>query len=125
MLAWAVMKGLRAEEICRLDGLCDTLDQRERVGFGWPTLFTVHGIRRRNYANSISDIEPPGGIIGMTASSFGITTSISTGPGVANASFIVLARSFDFSIRKPRAPYASASLTKFGTDIAEYEYRSA
>src|SRR6266851_4931912 len=60
--------------------------KRKRVGFGWPTLFTVHG-KRRNYANSISDIEPPGGIIGMTASSFGITTSISTGPGVANASF--------------------------------------
>src|SRR5713226_7228804 len=77
------------------------------------------------YANNISDIAPPGGIIGITASSLGITTSISTGPGVANASFIVLARSFDFSMRKPRAPYASASLTKFGTDIAEYEYRSA
>jgi len=54
---------------------------------------------RRSY-----DIAPPGGIIGITASSLGITTSISTGPGVLKASFIVRARSLCFSIRKPRAP---------------------
>src|ERR1700728_618580 len=70
-------------------------------------------------AKSISDIEPPGGIIGITASSLGITTSMSTGPGVAKASAMMRERSFDFSMRKPLAPYASASLTKFGTDIAE------
>ena len=56
------------------------------------------------HANSISDIAPPGGIIGITASSLGITTSISTGPGVLKASFIVRASSLCFSIRKPRAP---------------------
>src|SRR5277367_2059390 len=56
------------------------------------------------YAKSISDIEPPGGIIGITASSFGITTSISTGPGVAKASAMMRERSFAFSIRKPLAP---------------------
>src|SRR6266851_626163 len=121
MLAWAVMKGLRAEGICRLDGLCDTLDQTKEGRLWMADPLHSSWERRRNYANSISDIEPPGGIIGMTASSFGITTSISTGPGVANASFIVRARSLDFSILKPLAPYASASLTKFGTDIAEYE----
>ena len=60
-----------------------------------------------------------GGIIGITASSFGITTSISTGPGVAKASAMMRERSSAFSMRNPLAPYASASLTKFGTDIAE------
>src|SRR5713226_3649889 len=103
MLAWAVMKGLRAEEICRMDGLCDTLDQPKEGRLWMADPLHSSWETRRNYANSISDIEPPGGIIGMTASSFGITTSISTGPGVANASFIVLARSFDFSILKPLA----------------------
>ncbi len=76
-------------------------------------------LKTQSYANNISDMPPPGGIIGITASSLGITTSINTGPGVANASFMVLARSLVFSTRKPCAPYASASLTKFGTDIAE------
>lgn len=56
-----------------------------------------------NQANSISDIDPPGGIIGITASSLGITTSIRTGPGVSNACFIVAARSAGLSILKPVA----------------------
>src|SRR5580704_1250734 len=55
----------------------------------------------------------------MTASSLGITTSMSTGPGVANASFIVATRSFAFSMRKPCAPYASASFTNFGTEFLD------
>lgn len=69
-------------------------------------LAALCGVRRgcAGYASSISDIAPPGGIIGITASSFGIATSIRTGPRVANASFIILARSLGLSILKPCAP---------------------